>query len=309
MSAVPPTPLPAPTAPPASTAATTQPQQPQQPPQPPPSPSLFQQVLTDAKAVKEEYMGPDYPYYKYVRTPSEIGMSGKGSLAQLGKDIDGLVSYVELLVSGSGKASATGKPLGNKFFLKTGGKCTAADGSAQDRFIYVNNVPTGNIPIVSSGMGVNFGEFKGLVPGTLSNLNAFNPMSMFQAFLAGSSPDCRPVTMETIDIYNNRSTETHYVTLVDLQNMDPCNFPDRTNPVTRAKCRETFQGYDQGYDQGYRDQGQGYRDQGQGGGGKERNKQSPDDRLCDGLRLLYLGSLGVLGLVLLHGTMKRLGGI
>jgi hypothetical protein len=203
--------------------------------------NLFQEVLTNAKATEEKYIGPDYPYYKYIRTPSEIGMTDEGSLKALGKDIDGLTSYVELLVSGKGNASATGQPLGNKFFLQTGGKCTdKATGQDVDRFIYINNVPAGNIPFISNGIGVNFSEFKGLIPGTISNLNAFNPMEMFGAFLAGSKPDCQELTMETIDIYNNKSTESHFVTLVDIQNMDPCIFPDKTNPITKDNCRETF---------------------------------------------------------------------
>jgi hypothetical protein len=203
--------------------------------------NLFQEVLTNAKAAEEKYIGPDYPYYKYIRTPSEIGMTDEGSLKALGKDIDGLTSYVELLVSGKGNASATGQPLGNKFFLQTGGKCTdKASGQDVDRFIYINNVPAGNVPFISSGLGVNFTEFKGLIPGTISNLNAFNPMEMFQAFLSGSKPDCQEITMETIDIYNNKSTESHFVTLVDIQNMDPCIFPDKTNPITKDNCRETF---------------------------------------------------------------------
>ena len=205
------------------------------------SDNIFQEVLTNAKAAEEKYLGPAYPYYKYIKTPSEIGMSGKGSLSTLGKDIDGLIGYVELLVSGGGKASATGQPLGNKFFLKTGGKCT--DKSTQqevDRYIYIDNVPAGNIPFISSGVGVNFSEFKGLIPGTISNLNAFNPMEMFQAFLSGPKPDCQELTMETIDIYNNKSTESHFVTLVDIKNMDPCIFPDRKNQVTGTQCKETF---------------------------------------------------------------------
>ena len=81
--------------------------------------TIFEDVLTNAKAAEAKYIGPDYPYYKYIRTPSEMGMSGAGNLTQLGKDIDGLINYVELLVSGGGKASSTGQPLGNKFFLKT----------------------------------------------------------------------------------------------------------------------------------------------------------------------------------------------
>jgi hypothetical protein len=250
------------------------------------SSNMFEDVLTNASNMESEYVGPDYPYYKYVKTPSEIGMSSDGTLTQLGKDIDGLINYVELLVSGAGKASATGQPLGNKFFLKTGAKCndttatktqdttdgtttttdgtttttdgtttttddttTTTDGTTttttdtstdQDRYIYISNVPAGNIPFISSGMGVNFSEFKGLIPGTISNLSAVNPTEIFQSFLAGSKPDCQPLTMETIDIYNNKSTETHFVTKIDIQNMDPCIFQDRTNPITGATCRETF---------------------------------------------------------------------
>lgn len=244
--------------------------------------NMFQEVLSNAQSAKEKYIGPDYPYYKYIRTPSEIGMTSKGSLSALGKDIDGLVSYVELLVSGKSKASATGKPLGNKFFLKTGGKCTDKKTKQEvDRYIYINNVPQGNIPFISSGMGVNFSEFKGLIPGTISNLNAFNPMLMFQAFLAGSKPDCQEIKMETIDIYNNRSTESHYVTLVDIKNMDPCTFKDKKNPVTKAKCRETFSNIEECY----------------------TCFKIPDDPIVK----MYVASLGVLGIYIIYRLMSKKG--
>ena len=246
--------------------------------------NIFQEVLSDAKAAESKYIGPDYPYYKYIKSPSEIGMSSSGSLSHLGKDIDGLISYVELLVSGGGKASATGKALGNKFFLKTGGKCTDTNsGQDADRFIYINNVPSGNIPFISSGVGVNFSEFKGLIPGTISNLNAFNPMEMFQAFLSGSKPDCQELKMETIDIYNNKSTESHFVTLVDIKNMDPCIFEDKTNPITKEKCRETFE-----------------------------NLVNTNCYTCykipkDTISQIYFSSLGILGIYILYKIMTKNG--
>ena len=244
--------------------------------------NMFQEVLTNAQSAKEKYLGPDYPYYKYIKTPSEIGMSSKGSLSVLGKDIDGLIAYVELLVSGGGKASATGKPLGNKFFLKTGGKCTdKASQQEVDRYIYINNVPQGNIPFISSGVCVNFSEFRGLIPGTISNLNAFNPMLMFQAFLAGSKPDCQELTMETIDIYNNRSTESHFVTLVDIKNMDPCIFKDKKNPLTGIGCKETFSNIEECY----------------------TCFKIPDDPLSK----MYIASLGVLGIYIIYRVMSKKG--
>ena len=212
--------------------------------------NLFQEVLTDARGVEERLLGPTYPYYKNIKTPSEIGMSDKGTLQQMGKDIDGLIQYVELLVTGNSAASTTGGPLGNKFFLKTGAKCAAIDKCTDkndestceqtDRFIYVDNVPAGNIPFISGGLGVNFSEFKGLIPGAMGNLNVLNPFAIMRAFLAGSTPPCQEITMETIDVNNNKSSESHYVTLADIQSMDPCIFPNRKNPVTGDSCRETF---------------------------------------------------------------------
>lgn len=202
---------------------------------------VFQEVLTDAKGVEEKLLGPDYPYYKNIKTPKEIGMSSKGSLTALGNDINGLIQYVELLVSGNSKASATGKPLGNKFFLQTGAKCVdTTTKEQQDRYIYINNVPIGNVPLISSGMGVNFSDFKGMIPGMMGNLNALNPFAIMQAFMSGTTPDCQEITMQTIDVNNNKSSETHFVTLVDINNMDPCLFPDKKNPVTKEKCREAF---------------------------------------------------------------------
>ncbi len=205
------------------------------------SDNIFAEVLTNVKGVEEKYMGEDYPYYKNIKAPSEIGMTSKGTLNALGKDINGLVSYVELLVSGKSKASATGKPLGNKFFLKTGAKCKdKTTGDSVDRYIYIDNVPEGNVPLISSAAGVNFTEFRGLIPGTISNLNSFNPYTILQGFMMGATPDCQEVTMETIDNHNNKFTETHFMTLVDIQNTDPCTFPDKKNPVTAQKCRESF---------------------------------------------------------------------
>jgi hypothetical protein len=212
--------------------------------------NLFEEVLKDAKGVEERLLGPTYPYYTNIKTPTEIGMSDKGTIKQMAKDIEGLIEYVELLVTGKSKASSTGKPLGNKFFLKTGAKCGAIDSCTDpndpstcqkvDRYMYINNVPEGNIPFISSGLGVNFSEFKGLIPGAMGNLNVLNPFAIMRAFLSGSTPPCQEITMQTIDINNNKSSESHYVTLADIQNMDPCIFPNGKNPVTGDRCRETF---------------------------------------------------------------------
>jgi hypothetical protein len=213
--------------------------------------TLFEKVLDDAKAVEEEFLGPAYPYYKNIKLPSQIGMSSDGSLSALGKDINGLIQYVEVLVTGNSQASATGGPLGNKFFLPTGAKCAAVETCTNkkdtstckqvDRYIYVDNVPDGNIPFISQGLGVNFSEFKGLIPGAMGNLNVLNPFNIAQSFLAGSTPLCQELTMQTISVDNVQSSATHYVTTVDIQNMDPCTFSNGVNPVTTKGCVQAFQ--------------------------------------------------------------------
>jgi hypothetical protein len=247
--------------------------------------NIFQEVLSDAQGVEKRLLGPSYPYYKNIKTPSQIGMSDKGTIQQMSKDIDGLIQYVELLVTGKSKASKTGKPLGNKFFLKTGAKCLAVDKCSNkkdqstckqvDRYIYIDNVPAGNIPFISSGLGVNFSEFKGLIPGAMGNLNVLNPFAIMRAFLAGSTPPCQKITMQTINNKNVKSSESHYVTLTDIADMDPCIFKNGKNPITKKKCKETFQ--------------------------SEIETIMPDDPLAQA----YFSSLGILGLFILYRLMEK----
>ena len=193
--------------------------------------NIFQEVLNDAEGVQNELLGPTYPYYKNIKSPSQIGMSDKGTIQQMSNNVYGLINYVELLVSGNSKASATGGPLGNKFFLQTGAKCVDTVSKNQvDRYIYVNNVPNGDIPFISSGMGVNFSDFEGLIPGAMGNLNALNPFAILQSFMSGATPPCQEITMQTINVNNTKSSETHFVTVTDIKNTDPCSFTNKKNP-------------------------------------------------------------------------------
>jgi hypothetical protein len=251
--------------------------------------NIFQEVLTDVEGVQDKLLGPTYPYYQNIKNPSQLGMSDNGTLQQTAQDINGLIQYVELLVTGNSQASATGGPLGNKFFLQTGAKCAATDKCSNpndsstcesvDRYIYVDNVPVGNIPFISSGLGVNFSEFKGLIPGAMGNLNVLNPFAIMRAFMSGSTPPCQEITMQTIDVNNNSSSETNYVTLTDIQSMDPCTFSNGKNPVTGASCQETFQT----------------------GVGKDASPVMSDDPMDQ----LYFASLGLIGLYILYRFMEK----
>ena len=87
----------------------------------------------------------------------------------------------------------------------------------------------------------NFSEFKGLIPGAMGNLNVLNPFAIMSAFMSGATPPCQQITMQTVDVNNNKSSESHYVTLSDIANINPCSFPKGINPITKVKCKETFQ--------------------------------------------------------------------
>ena len=245
-------------------------------------------------------LGDSYDYWKSIKQPSEMGMSPGFSLGALATNVDGLLSYVEVLISGTGNASVTGKPLGNKFFLETTGKCsetTAAQWKKErdedaawenaykevsnkegakkitedeatklknalndqkkkrdeerakekkivNRWIYVNNIPDGSIPFIASGAdGRTFQDLRGLIPGALGNLGALSPVQLFNGFTAGTYPDCSEITLQTVDNDNVRRSETHHVALVEMVEMNPCQFPGKVNPASGKSCRNSGEGF------------------------------------------------------------------
>jgi hypothetical protein len=198
--------------------------------------NFFEKVKDNANSVEEKFLGPDYKYYDYINSPDKMGMSADGSITAITNDIAGLIGYVQLLSSGGGRASQVDGPLGNKFFLETGAKCKdTASGESVTRSLYVNNVPDGSIPFITQGMGVSMDSFKGLIPGTMSNLAQINPLQIFGAFMSGTNPDCQSITMETIDVNNVKSLNTAYVTTNDIANMNAKWFPDGKKPEIKKQ--------------------------------------------------------------------------
>lgn len=126
--------------------------------------NLFQEVSNGSEA---RLFGQSYSYNKNNKSSTQNEMSIKEIT-----DINGLIHYIELLVSGKN----TEQPLGNKNF---------------SQMVPINN----------------YSE--------LSNT---------------SNPPYQELTMQTIDIGGENSSETQYVTLSDIQKMDP-----------EAKRKEGFQ--------------------------------------------------------------------
>ena len=64
--------------------------------------SFFDKAASDPTSMSEKYTGPNYIYSKYIKSPSEMGMSGGGSLDDLANNVAGLVNYMTVLTEGGG---------------------------------------------------------------------------------------------------------------------------------------------------------------------------------------------------------------
>ena len=203
--------------------------------------SSFFKDLASGKDVGKAYLGETYKYHRNIRTPSELGMSAKGDMGTLARDIAGIINYTDILVTGGGRASKTGKPLGNKFFLKTGGLCDPIDkpGNEVTRYLYINNIPDGSLPFLPGGSA-----FRGMIPGVVGNVMKLNPLDIVSGISQPAKPKCRKVRLQTVDANNRVSSATHYVADVDIAKLSGCNFSGNRNPVTGKRtsgCRSGFE--------------------------------------------------------------------
>ena len=207
---------------------------------------FFDQFGKGMDNIEQKFLGPDYNYAKNINSPTEIdikqfsgenfNITSNNGLNELAADFAGLIDYVELLVSGTTVASATGKPLGNRFFLPTPAKCKDNSGIEQTRYIYINNIPTGSIPIISNIAGKDFTEFRGLIPAIFTDLQVLNPLTLFSGMLVTSDSSCTKVNLSVVDNNNSRTFESHYVLNNDIMNISPCVFKDQVNSITQQTC-------------------------------------------------------------------------
>ena len=181
-----------------------------------------------------------YPYSNYIVSPEKLGASPNPKA--LANNVKALSAYVQVLVSGHSKAQKV-SPLGNKYFMDTGGKCKDSTGAEQTRYVYINNVPDGNIPFISSAMGESLTSSEGLVPGILGNIAYINPAKLFTAF--DPETPCQKIKMPIRDISNNTTEEEKYVNESDIKEYNPCWFSStqiskkkskKINPVTKVEC-------------------------------------------------------------------------
>lgn len=157
----------------------------------------------------QSVMGPSYSYVDNIQSPSALGISSDGSMSQIARNIGGIVTYVQYLISGPA--------MGNRFFIKTGGTCTAPDGSSQSRSNYVNNVTDAAEALPESmrrDLGGLASDFNGLIPGMIQDVEGLNPVSLFNSLSADSIPTCEcyscPVSSGVANAFLNTTLSPDY---------------------------------------------------------------------------------------------------
>lgn len=223
-----------------------------------------------------------YSYPAFINSPQQMGMNAETTgwgLDTIGDNLGGLISYITLLIEGTGRASraaslrspflgpnaTTGSPLGNAYIFNTGLKCKSnVDGSLKDAVAYMNNVPLGNIPLISSFGAGNIQQLRGLLPGIFENINGFNPMIIIDSLEISNNELCQK-DLETNEAYSLPLTNIRpdgkdyikgeapvqfsklYMFPSMVRTIDPCLFRgdgvsvgSRKNPITGETCRESF---------------------------------------------------------------------
>jgi len=177
----------------------------------------------------ESVMGPSYSYADNIQGPASMGVGDRGTISQLTTNVGGITNYVKYMVSGPA--------LGNRFFINTGGTCSAPDGSVQSRYNYVNNVSNAanllpkQMKQDMSGIASNF---NGLIPGMLGDIANINPMYLFKSMAADSQPKCDCYRCEV-----SGGSESRFLNL----DLTPDFDADLCKKVDPSKCIPAKEGF------------------------------------------------------------------
>jgi hypothetical protein len=181
-----------------------------------------------------------YDYAKQIRPPHDVGITDKGTWDQVGKNIQGLESYFQVLSKGGGKASkvaasARNGGMGNRYFVPAMGNCS----NEKPRYIYMDHVPTKR-----SAQSFIFSEEVGFIPGLTNNvLQAMDPDNIVNA-VSGEAPECVEVELTQVNsIGQPIGAEKRWVSESDARDIDACWFSSGTNKYADDKhktCKDSF---------------------------------------------------------------------
>lgn len=150
-------------------------------------------IWSNLESSQTDMLGPEYDYSANIPGPNSLGVGNAGSVSQLMTNVGAANQYIKVMITGD-------PPLGNQYYVNTGGACTAPDGSTQPRYNYINNKSTGS-DLVPQGMNdLSFisSNLNGLIPGIVGDLEGLNPLYLFKSLVSDGTPQCQcyqcPVT-------------------------------------------------------------------------------------------------------------------
>lgn len=147
--------------------------------------SLWNDIDQGASNVSTDILGPSYSYSDNIPGPASKGVGSDGSFGQIFTNLGAATDYVKLMI--------TGPPLGNAFFINTGGTCVAPDGSTQSRYNFINNLSSGSnlVPQGLNDLSFLTSDLNGLIPGIVGDLEGLDPLYVFNAMTADGNPPCQ----------------------------------------------------------------------------------------------------------------------
>lgn len=172
--------------------------------------AFLSDVWKKLDTVKQNVVGPSYSYTDRIKSASDMGVGDNGDFGQLATNVRAGFQYVDYLI---GK-NPPGGPLGNRFFVATGGSCINSKGQIKDRYNYIDNVPSG-----TGVTGMLFG--KGLLSGTTDDVYKLgtSPVYIMRGMTADATPACDLYKCQVTDYMNG---DTQYV----ARGMTPDYRPD-----------------------------------------------------------------------------------
>lgn len=230
-----------------------------------------------------------FEYWKEVKSPEEMNMGRDAG--DIGSNREVLENWYKLLITGDSNAQKLSGYLGDRYWYKTNAKCKAGS-DIVDRWLYINNKPTGKSKYISKINGETISPFKGLIPGLMDKQVELNPDRFLNVFQGDIVPACSKKAFKSnyaggitsdskVQNYTNSSQlVSNYITDDDARTIDPCAWPLNVNTLTGKICGEGFT------NMSYSD---------------SITPQIPKDTLVK----VYYASLGLLGLYFLYRMLNK----
>lgn len=152
--------------------------------------------LTDEESILKDYMGENYSYTSNIKTPSNMGVNHSANIFQIPKNINAIKKYTDYL--------AKEPHMGSNYFVKSGycGSESVNECKGQPRWMFIRNIPTGNIPCTNVKTNM-----KGLIPGLLEDINDINPLEIIMNTMGKGSVVSNKCVKRTEKVGTKNSSE------------------------------------------------------------------------------------------------------